>query len=234
MTAALRTSGEDTGEIRSPRTIPAQPYQVAGPTIDPRPSRGRYTTATIEDLVAWAQAGDAEAFGVIYDRYIDKIYKYVFMRVRCHRQTAQDLTSDVFVRALKRIGSFTWQGRDIGAWLTTIARNLVADEYKSGRARFTVLISDVESGDHIDLADADPVDAPEMAALATELAAELRVALKYLTDEQRECLRLRFLVGLSIEDTASVLGRTVSAVKALQYRATRRVHRWLLADGFER
>ena len=97
-------------------------------------------------LVERAQAGDAEAFGLIYDRYVDTVFRFIYFRVG-NRPLAEDLTSDTFLRALKRIGSFTWQGRDLGAWLVTIARNLVADHFKSGRYRLEVTTGDVLDAD---------------------------------------------------------------------------------------
>jgi RNA polymerase sigma-70 factor (ECF subfamily) len=77
------------------------------------------------------------------------VFRFVYFRVG-NRQLAEDLTSDTFLRALKRIGSFTWQGRDLGAWLVTIARNLVADHFKSGRYRLEVTTGDVLDADRED------------------------------------------------------------------------------------
>src|SRR4029450_9068296 len=77
-----------------------------------------------------------------------------------NRQLAEDLTADTFLRALKRIGSFTWQGRDPGAWLVTIARNLVADHFKSGRYRLEVTTGDVLDADR---EDRGPEGSPETA-----------------------------------------------------------------------
>ena len=89
------------------------------------------------DLVERAQAGEADAFGRLYDQYSDTVYRYIYYRVG-GKATAEDLTSETFLRALRRIGTFTWQGRDFGAWLVTIARNLVADHFKSSRFRLEV------------------------------------------------------------------------------------------------
>lgn len=84
-----------------------------------------------------AQAGDGEAFGPIYVAYCDTVYRYVYYRVG-GKATAEDLTSETFARALSRLDSFTWQHRDLGAWLVTIARNLVTDHFKSSRFRLEV------------------------------------------------------------------------------------------------
>ena len=88
-------------------------------------------------LVERAQDGDGEAFGQLYDHYADTVYRYIYYRVG-GKATAEDLTSETFLRALRRIGTFTYQGRDFGAWLVTIARNLVADHFKSSRFRLEV------------------------------------------------------------------------------------------------
>lgn len=102
--------------------VPAEAAPATGYPSRPDPSD---PATEVWALVERAQAGEAEAFGLIYDRYVDTVFRFVYFRVG-NRQLAEDLTSDTFLRALKRIGSFTWQGRDLGAWLVTIARNLVA------------------------------------------------------------------------------------------------------------
>ncbi len=80
----------------------------------------------ISALVELAQNGDSEAFGQLYERYVDTVYRYVYVRVG-NVHLAQDLTSETFLRALRRLDSFSWQGRDIVAWFITIARNLITD-----------------------------------------------------------------------------------------------------------
>ncbi|WP_405966007.1 sigma-70 family RNA polymerase sigma factor [Streptomyces sp. NBC_00723] len=84
-----------------------------------------------------AQAGDSAAFAQLYSAYSDTVYRYVYCRVG-GKATAEDLCSEVFVRAFARLHTFTWQGRDFGAWLVTIARNLVADHFASARFRLEV------------------------------------------------------------------------------------------------
>src|SRR4029453_7175368 len=96
-----------------------------------------------------AQDGDADAFGEIYDRYIDTVFRYVYFRVGS-RPLAEDLTSETFLRALRRIGPGSWQGRDLGAWLVTIARNLIADHYKSAKYRLEITTADMLDADQED------------------------------------------------------------------------------------
>ncbi|WBB66256.1 ECF subfamily RNA polymerase sigma factor, BldN family [Micromonospora sp. WMMD812] len=179
-------------------------------------------------LVERAQAGEAEAFGLIYDRYVDTVFRFVYFRVG-NRQLAEDLTSDTFLRALKRIGSFTWQGRDLGAWLVTIARNLVADHFKSGRYRLEVTTGDVLDADR---EDRGPEGSPEAAVVEHITNVALLTAVKQLNPEQQECIVLRFLQGFSVAETARAMGKNEGAIKALQYRAVRALAR-LLPDGFQ-
>lgn len=169
-------------------------------------------------LVDRVQAGDAEAFGLIYDRYVDEVYRFVAYRVTS-RALAEDLTSETFVRALRRISTLQWRGRDPGAWLITIARNLVADHYKSSRHRMEITTADLPDG--------TPADGPERAVLDSLAATELVAAIRKLSAEQRECVTLRFLRCLSVEETATAMGKNAGAVKALQYRAVRTLARLL-------
>ncbi|MEU2775419.1 sigma-70 family RNA polymerase sigma factor [Streptomyces sp. NPDC007162] len=96
-----------------------------------------YGIPNIVQCVEHAQAGDGAAFAQLYTAYSDTVYRYVYYRVG-GRATAEDLTSEVFARALQRLSTFTWRGRDFGAWLVTIARNLVADHFTSARFRLEV------------------------------------------------------------------------------------------------
>lgn len=190
----------------------------------PAPPEGE--TAVGIGLVQRAQAGDADAFGELYDRYVDQVYRYIAYRV-ASSQVAEDLTSETFLRALRRISSFTWQGRDIGAWFVTIARNLVADHYKSGRYRLELTTDDVaEAGS------GQVIEGPERAVLEGMTNKVLLQAVKQLNTEQQECIVLRFLQGMSVAETAQVMGKNDGAIKALQYRAIRTLAR-LLPEGVE-
>ncbi|MEU6857824.1 ECF subfamily RNA polymerase sigma factor, BldN family [Glycomyces sp. NPDC046736] len=181
----------------------------------------------VADLVARAQDGDPRAFGEIYDRYSDTVYRYIYFRVN-NAQLAEDLASETFLRALRRISSFSWQGRAFGAWLVTIARNLVVDHFKSGRYRLEIVKPDVLGAD---AAETDPTTSPETAALEKLTNATLLTAVKKLNPDQQECIVLRFLQGFTVAETARTMGKNEGAVKALQYRAVRTLAR-LLPDGF--
>jgi RNA polymerase sigma-70 factor (ECF subfamily) len=208
----------------------AQPVVETGTPGPKPPNRPDPNDAAAEvwALVERAQAGEAEAFGLIYDRYMDTVFRFIYFRVG-NRQLAEDLTADTFLRALKRIGSFTWQGRDLGAWLVTIARNLVADHFKSGRYRLEVTTGDVLDADR---EDRGPEGSPEAAVVDHITNVTLLAAVKQLNPEQQECIVLRFLQGFSVAETAQAMGKNEGAIKALQYRAVRALAR-LLPEGFQ-
>jgi RNA polymerase sigma-70 factor, ECF subfamily len=219
-------SGENTVVVPAQSTS-GPPTESEPPKYPARPDPGD-AAAEVWALVERAQAGEAEAFGLIYDRYVDTVFRFVYFRVG-NRQLAEDLTSDTFLRALKRIGSFTWQGRDLGAWLVTIARNLVADHFKSGRYRLEVTTGDVLDADR---EDRGPEGSPESAVVDHITNVALLTAVKQLNPEQQECIVLRFLQGFSVAETAQTMGKNEGAIKALQYRAVRALAR-LLPEGFQ-
>ncbi|MBS41762.1 MAG: RNA polymerase subunit sigma-70 [Nocardioides sp.] len=164
-------------------------------------------------LVELARGGDSEAFGMLYDHYQPSVYRFLFYRVRS-APLAEDLTSETFMRALRNMTGFRWQGKDFGAWLMTIARNLATDHFKAGRTRLELTTEDMTAHD-------DSTDGPESAVMESITHEILLEALKELPDEQRDCLVMRFLQGMSIAETAAALGRSDGAVKQLQLRGVR-------------
>lgn len=173
-------------------------------------------------LVELARQGDAEAFGLLYDHYQGSVYRFLFYRTRSST-LAEDLTSETFFRALRSMTSFRWQGKDFGAWLMTIARNLATDHFKAGRTRLELATEDMGQHD-------DATEGPEAAVLAGLTNEILLDALTRLPVEQRDCLVMRFLQGMSIAETAAVLGRTDGAVKQLQLRGVRNLAK-LMPEG---
>lgn len=167
----------------------------------------------IQALVDLARQGDAEAFGQLYDHYVSGIYRFIYYRVGS-APLAEDLTSETFVRALRAIQRFTWQGKDFGAWLTTIARNLVVDHFKSSRARLEIVADEVPERRSTE-------SSPEEGVLTLLTNEILRDLVNELPAEQRDCILMRFIQGLSIAQTAAAIGRSEGAVKQLQLRAVR-------------
>src|SRR5215207_9338914 len=173
-------------------------------------------------LVELARGGDADAFGLLYDHYQPSIYRFLYYRTRSI-VVAEDLTSETFFRALRNMASFRWQGKDFGAWLMTIARNLATDHFKAGRTRLEMTTEDMGLHD-------DATDGPESTVLASLTNEILLEALTQLPNEQKDCLVMRFLQGMSIAETAQVLGRSEGAIKQLQLRGVRNLAK-LMPEG---
>ena len=166
-------------------------------------------------LVGLAQAGDGDAFGQLYDRYVDTVFRFIYYRVN-DRALAEDFTSETFLRALRRIGTISYQGRDIGAWFITIARNIVLDHLKSARHRLETTTGETIEG-------REQAQSTEAAVLDTLQSERLMEAVQQLGDEQRECVMLRFVHGMSVSETAQIMGKNDGAIKALQHRAVRKL-----------
>src|SRR5262245_51358304 len=135
-------------------------------------------------LVELARRGDKEAFGLLYDHYHDSVFRYLYYRTRS-TTLAEDLSAETFFRALRGMNNFRWQGKDFGAWLMTIARNLTMDHFKAGRTRLEQTTEDMAVHD-------DATDGPEstvMTSLTNEMLVE---ALRKLPAEQQDCLVMRF------------------------------------------
>jgi RNA polymerase sigma-70 factor (ECF subfamily) len=174
-------------------------------------------------LVELARTGDADAFGLLFDHYHGSVYRFLVHRTRS-TTLAEDLTSETFFRALRSMSSFRWQGKDFGAWLMTIARNLCTDHFKAGKTRLELTTEDMS------LHDDSTTEGPEDTVLASLTNEVLLEAMTELPAEQRDCLVMRFLQGMSISETAAVLGRSDGAVKQLQLRGVRNLAK-LLPEG---
>jgi RNA polymerase sigma-70 factor, ECF subfamily len=207
----------DTRSPGTPDGAPAPDADLACSSEEDEAEAGRLIA-----LVELAREGDADAFGMLYDHYHVSVYRFLYYRVGAVA-LAEDLTSETFFRALRSMGSFRWQGKDFGAWLMTIARNLTADHYKAGRTRLEYATEDMGAPD-------SSTEGPETSVLASLTNDALLGALKELPTEQQECLIMRFLQGLSIAETAKVLGRSDGAVKQLQLRGVRNLAK-LLPEG---
>jgi RNA polymerase sigma-70 factor (ECF subfamily) len=164
------------------------------------------------ELVRRAQAADEEALSTIYERYAPGIFRYIYYRLG-DPELARDVQSEVFVRMLEGIGSYEDRGWPISAWLYRIAHARTVDALRrKDRSRQTSLEpwSILTDGPDEDL------------ELSADKAA-VRRALARLGDSQRQVLTLRFIYGLSLEETAKQMGRTVGSIKSLQHRATQRI-----------
>ncbi len=179
-----------------------------------------------------AVTGDRGAFATLYEQHRATVYRYLIRRLNSDPHLAEDLTHETFTRAFTRIGSYRDMGRPFVAWLLAIAGNLVIDYYKSAWRRLQVPFGDIAT-----TADAEPgdlcwqVDREDIATVVAgrdyqrHLRELLSEAMADLTALQREVMRLRYLEGLSVRDTALKLDTNEGAVKAASYRAIRSLTR---------
>jgi RNA polymerase sigma-70 factor (ECF subfamily) len=165
------------------------------------------------ELVTAAQRGDREAFGQLYARHAHQVSRFVAPRVT-DWALAQDMTSETFLRALRRIDSVHDEGGNVGAWFTTIARNLLVDHLRSSRHRREQVTADVGEGTALQ-------EGPEHAVIRNDTVAELHRCVDRLPRDQQECVRLRFLQELSVAETAARMGRSDAAIKALTHRSVK-------------
>lgn len=165
-------------------------------------------------LVQRAKEGDKTAFVALYERYQPPVFTYIFYRVD-EQALAEDLTAEVFVRMVSKIHTYR-AASPLLAWLYTIARNLITDHYRQA-SRKTHLIERTAMS---------PID-PAAEAHRRMREAELRTALKRLTEEQRQVVILKFIERRSNLQIASLLGKTEGAIKSLQHRALDSLRRLL-------
>jgi RNA polymerase sigma-70 factor, ECF subfamily len=161
-----------------------------------------------EQLILKAKNGDAESFGELYERYSEVIFRYVYSHIES-RLDAEDLTEDVFMRAWKALNKYDERGLPFSAFLFRAARNSLIDYYRQHRA--------VQSIEDLDLHATEP--GPEELVSDRLSNADLRNALTGLREDYRTVIIFRFLSGLSPEETAQMMQRTVGAVRVLQHRA---------------
>jgi len=162
-----------------------------------------------ESLIRRAQQQDAEAFGQLYEAYFDKIYRYVALKIG-NKTEAEDMTQQVFLKALQSISSFRWRGIPFSAWLFRIAHNQVVDYLRKKAKRVTVPIDGLPI-----TANDDPQRIVEQRLEIEQLVS----ATKQLTEAQQEVISLRFAGGLSAAEVAKAMGKSQGAVKALQHSA---------------
>ena len=165
-----------------------------------------------DELVRAAQA-DPAAFGPLYERYRDRIYAYLRTRTRS-ADDAADLTQQVFLQALDALPRYRIRGAPFAAWLLRIARNVAINDHK--RRRETLAWDLLPDALHPPLG-----DGPEAQALQRESATRLQDALTACDAKAREVLALHFAAGLTVRETAAVVGRSEAAVKKQLTRTIR-------------
>jgi len=175
-----------------------------------------------EELIRQAQE-DPGAFGVLYERYVDRIYNYVYYRTGDH-QEAEDLTSRTFLRALRSLPRYQLRGVPFSSWLYRIAHNLVVNWYHERARRQVIYLDDVSPSSALwgdqRLACWDAEDEERAALLA---------AIRRLPADRQELLILKLSHGLSNAEIGQIMGRSEGAIKQLYYRTLRALRRELEA-----
>jgi RNA polymerase sigma-70 factor, ECF subfamily len=172
-------------------------------------SRKNYKTMSDSELVDLA-GSDKEAFGELYERYLTKIYNYVYYRTG-NAQDAEDLTAKVFFRAMSHIQHYEDKGVPFQAWLYRIAHNLVANFHRDQGRRKIIPLDDY-------VAQSLKSEAPDKQAEANEEQEQLLAAIRRLPAERQELLLLKFIEQKSNAEIGDMMSRTEGAIKSLYHR----------------
>lgn len=184
-------------------------------------------------LVEAAKGGDRDAFARLYRDYAPAVAGFVRRRVRGDQHLTEDLTSETFLRALRNLDSVRYQGRDVGAWFTTIARNLITDHYKSSRTRSEHAVGELPEPHTAGAGDGGSAEARVVGQFDRDAAAvAVRAALEGLTPDRRRVIELYHLgSGGQLRDVADQMGRSVGAVKSLHCAGLHAMREQLAAGG---
>ena len=182
-------------------------------------------TDSDEALIARAKC-DRDAFGCLYDRYVEQVYRFTHRRVKDHT-VAEDITARVFFRALEQLPRFEWRGVPFGGWLIRIAANLVHDHH--GEAQRHVSLREWAE-DGTAMAASEPPLEEQYAARQT--ASVLWQTVSTLSMVEQQVLVYRFARDMSVRDIATTIRRTEGAVKQLLFRAVKRLRQRLQHRGF--
>lgn len=167
-----------------------------------------------KSIIESAVRGESSAFGMLYDHYHPKIYRFVLVKVSC-REEAEDLTHQVFLHAWQNIQNYRNFGFPFSSWLYRIARNQVIDHYRTHKN--TLAIDEVNS-------DLFPDTADSGASAEQNLRLDaVRAALATLKSEYQDVIIMRFIEELSLKETAAAIKKSEGAVKLIQHRALKQL-----------
>jgi len=167
------------------------------------------------EVVRRAQAFDEEALKSLYETYYPKIYGYAFLQMG-DVQAAEDLASDVMLKMIESIRSYKFKGLPFGAWVFRIARNRLIDLHRRRKRRGEVDLSETLAG---------TLASPQSMAERALERGQLQIAMKHLTEEQRQVIVLKFIQGFDNRSIGRIMGRSEGAIKSLQHRALHALRR---------
>jgi RNA polymerase sigma-70 factor (ECF subfamily) len=171
-------------------------------------------------LISRARQGDSHAFGVLYERYLNSVYRYVAYRTM-NTATAEDLTSEVFLNAWKSIDRYEDRGYAFSTWLLRLAHNEVTDYYRTHHHNATLPETDVYSS--------STNDPGQLVELQSDQTALLN-AIRQLPDEWQQIILLRFVEEISFEEIGIIVGKSSGACRVIQHRALGRLRQLLTLE----
>lgn len=174
--------------------------------------------AAEDRLLSRARTGDEEALMLIYENYFPPVYNFIRLRIE-DRALAEDLASDVFIKLLQSIRQSQAPRQSLRGWIFKVARNLVYDHYRKERQVTTEALEE-----WIPNADDEGLEVDYIRSVNLERA---RRALGRLAPDQQEVLVLRFGQNLNLQETADIMGKSINAIKSLQFRAVQTLRQLL-------
>ena len=178
-------------------------------SIEKEPDRSTRRSLDHELLVKISK-GDKQAFGILYQRYLDQIYNFIYYQVSGNKQEAEDLTEEVFLRSFQVVTEKTKKNKNFRALVFTIARNLVIDSYRSKK--------DVVDIENVEITSSQ-IRNPEETLEFWQLSSTLVDAIQDLRPNLQEVIILRYILELDTEEIAEIMGISMNYVRVLQYRA---------------
>jgi RNA polymerase sigma-70 factor (ECF subfamily) len=187
----------------------SRPEQQSSPSLE-----------TLDDtaLIKRARQRDAVAFGILYERHIDRVYRYIAYRTT-NTVVAEDLTAEVFLNAWRTIERYEDRGYAFSTWLLRLAHNEVTDYYRTRRPDVSLPDTDIQGSSAMP-------EPSQFVELQVDQVVLLR-ALKQLPDEWRQIILLRFVEGLPFDEVATIVGKSSGACRVTQHRALARLRELL-------
>ena len=182
------------------------------------------TSDSVEEWVLMAKNGDADAFGEIYDHYVDQIFKYVYYRVP--QGEAEDMVETVFMKAWEKLYQYKPKQNGFGAWLFRIAHNLIVDMYRGRKDKEFLELSD-DTPEY--RREHNPVKMTED-GLHSE---KLRLAISKLNKSHRQIIILKFINELSNDEISNILKKNEGNIRILQFRALKELKNHLEEAGLD-
>jgi RNA polymerase sigma-70 factor (ECF subfamily) len=201
-------------------TTPLEDPDALTARVDTEPSEARGEMSGEWEIVRRAQQYDPDAIQELYERYYTKIYNYAFLQMG-DVHAAEDLASDVMLKMIESIRSYKFRGLPFGAWVFRIARNRLIDLHRRRKRRGEVDLSETI---------ASTLANPQALAERALERGQIQLALKHLTDEQRQVIVLKFIEGFDNRSIGKIMGRSEGAIKSLQHRALGALRRVLYQE----